>query len=341
MNDPESLFIRGYGYYTDAADAEDLRKAFELLGAAASLGHPLAQDILGNMYEDGDGAPLDISTAVSLYMRSAEQDCPQGMYDLALLYLDGHGVEQDEERAFRLIGRAVEMGSDPEHIFMLSVLFLHGRGVDADPDQALSLLRKASDLGSIDAKANLGAMYLAGDRVPKDLSLAYRLLSEAASEEDCCAMCNLGLMYETGSHVEKDINAAVTNYRRAADLGYPPAFYHLGVLAGSGEVDMGQVDHLGLLETAGAMGEIEALHRLGQIYYFGDGVETDLDMSSQFFRAGAEFDNPECMYDLAIMIIRGEASAEYDGEEYDLLLSAADAGYAPAVEIIDKSAEES
>ena len=341
MNDAETLFLQGYEYYREAANADDLRKAFELLGAASSMGHALAQDILGNMYEDGDGAPLDINTAVGLYRRSAEQDCPQGMYDLALLHLDGHGVETDEARAFKLIEKAVEIGGDPEHMFMLSVLYLHGRGVEQDSEKALSLLRAASREGSVDAKANLGAMHLAGDQVPRDLPLAFRLLSEAASEEDCSAMCNLGLMYETGAHVGKDIQAALLQYRRAADLGYPPAYYHLGVLAGSGEVDMGEVDRVGLLETAGAMGEIEALHRLAQMYYFGDGVEADADMASQFFRAGVEFDNPECMYDLAVMIIRGEASSEYDGEEYDLLLAAADAGYGPAVELVDKSSEES
>ena len=69
MNDAETLFLQGYEYYREAADADDLRKAFELLGAASSMGHALAQDILGNMYEDGDGAPLDINTAVGLYKR--------------------------------------------------------------------------------------------------------------------------------------------------------------------------------------------------------------------------------------------------------------------------------
>lgn len=299
------------------------------------MGHALAQDILGNMYEDGDGAPLDISTAVELYRQSAEQDCPLGLYDYGLLFLDGHGVPSDPERGFSLISRAVEIGSEPEHIFTLSVCHLKGIGTPVDVKKALQLLRKAESLGSVDAKANLGAMYLSGDIIEKDEAKAFDLLKQAAMDQDCSAMCNLALMYEGGIHVDADLQTAISYYKQAADLGYPPAFYHLGVLAGSGDIGLGDIDPLGLLETAGADGNIDALYLLGLKYYDGDGVEANLDMAAQYFRAGAEFENNECMYNLAIMILRGEAVAEYDDEAFDLLLVAADAGYGPAKDIVD------
>ena len=46
------------------------------------------------------------------------------------------------------------------------------------------------------------------------------------------------------------------------------------------------------------------------------------------------------MYNLGIMIIRGEAEAAYDEEEYDMIIAAADAGYGPAKELLEKSGEE-
>ncbi len=301
------------------------------------MGHALAQDILGNMYEDGDGAPLDIKVAVELYRQSADQDCPPGLYDYGMLFLDGHGVPKDEERGFALISRAVKLGDDPEHIFTLSVCHLKGIGTPVDVPTAIKLLRKAEYLGSIDAKANLGAMLLSGDNMPKDEAKAFELLKQAAIDQDCSAMCNLALMYENGIHVEADLKTAVSYYRQAADLGYPPAFYHLGILAGSGDIGLGDIDPLGLLETAGAEGNIDALYHLGLKYYDGDGVDADLEMAAQYFRAGSEFENVECMYNLAVMILREEAVPEYEDEAYDLLLSAADAGYVPAKELVESA----
>ena len=340
MSDADQLFTEGYRYYTEAGDENELRRAFELLSQAAGMGHALAQDVLGNMYEDGDGAPLDIKTAAELYRMSAEQDCPPGLYDYGMLFLDGHGVSQDKERAFALISKAVSIGNDPEHMFTLSVLYLKGEGVERDEKRSLELLRKAEKLGSVDAKANLGAMYLSGEGLPKDEKRAFGLLKEAAEDQDCSAMCNLALMYEQGIVVEKDMRTAISYYKQAADLGYPPAFYHLGVLVGEGEADLGDIDPVGLLETAGSDGNIDALYRLGVMYYDGDGVEQDFDMASQYFRAGAEFENPECMYNLGIMIIRGEAEPSYEEEEYDMIITAADAGYGPAKELLEKSGEE-
>lgn len=340
MTDADALFEEGYRHYTEAGDENELRRAFELLSQAAGMGHALAQDVLGNMYEDGDGAPLDIGTAAELYRMSAEQDCPPGLYDYGMLFLDGHGVPQDAERGFALISKAVSVGNDPEHMFTLSVLYLKGEGVGKDEAKSLELLRRAERLGSIDAKANLGAMYLTGEGLPKDQDKAFRLLREASEEQDCSAMCNLALMYEQGIVVEKDMRTAISYYRQAADLGYPPAFYHLGVLVGEGEADLGEIDPVGLLETAGAEGNIDALYKLGVMYYDGEGVERDLDMASQYFRAGAEFENPECMYNLGVMIIREEAEAAYEDEEYDMIIAAADGGYGPAKELLEKSGEE-
>ncbi len=340
MTNADAIFEEGYDLYSNAGDESELRRAFELLTQASLMGHALAQDVLGNMYEDGDGAPLDLATAAELYRQSAEQECPPGMYDLAMLHLDGAGVQRDPEKAFSLIEKAVRIGEDPEHMFTLSVMYHTGKGVERDDRKALELLRRAERLGSVDAKANLGAMYLSGEGIQKDESKAFGLLKEAAEDQDCSAMCNLALMYESGIVVDKDMSTAISYYKQAADLGYPPAFYHLGVLVGEGEADLGDIDPVGLLETAGTDGNIDALHRLGVMYYDGEGVEQDLDMASQYFRAGSEFENPECMYNLGIMIIREEADPAYDEEAYDLIIAAADAGYGPAKELVEKSQED-
>ncbi len=336
----EELFEEGYRLYLDASSPGDLEKARGLLGIAAMEGHAMAQDILGNMYEDGDGVDEDIATAAHLYSQSAEQGCPKGTFDLGMLYLDGKGVQKDGPRAFSLIKESAE-SRDPDHLFMLSVLYLKGIGTDKNEKEALRLLREAAGLGSAEAKANMGAMMLSGNGLPKDEPGAFGLLKEAAEDGECSAMCNLGMMYEGGIHVEKDLEVALSYYRQAADLGYCPAYYHMAVLAGEGLIDISKADPCGIIGEVADGGNPEAIAALGEAYYHGDGVPSDLDMAAQYFRAGIDLDVPSCMYNLGVMIIRGEADPEYDGEEFDLILAAADAGYGPAKELASRSGEES
>ena len=66
MTDADALFEEGYRQYLEAERPEDLEKARVSLGQAATMGHAMAQDVLGNMYEDGDGVRKDISTALQL-----------------------------------------------------------------------------------------------------------------------------------------------------------------------------------------------------------------------------------------------------------------------------------
>ena len=340
MTDPGALFEEGYRLYVEAECPEDLERARSLLGQAASGGHAMAMDVLGNMYEDGDGAEEDVMTALQLYRRSAEQGCPAGMYDLGVLYLDGRGVDRDEERAFALISKAVEAESRPDHMYRLSVMYRTGEGTPADDGKALELLRKAADLGSPEAKSSLGSLLLSGDGVEKDPERAFVLFKEAAEDQDCRAMCNLGLMYEDGIHVEKDLDAAVSYYRQALDLGFAPACYHLGLLVGQGLAPASLIDPSDVLGAGGRAGSPDDVGRLGELYYFGDGGEPDLEAAEHLFRAGVDLDVPSCMYNLGVMILRGEAASEYEGEEYDLILAAVDAGYAPAQELVESSEEE-
>ncbi len=341
MTDEDSLFEEGYRLYLEAESTEDLEKARVCLGQAATMGHAMAQDVLGNMYEDGDGVDEDIATALQLYRRSAEQDCPAGLYDLGVLYMDGRGVEKDAERAFALVDKAAALGNQPDHVFMLSVMYLKGEGVGQDQSKAMELLKKAAELGSPEAKANLGAVLLTGDGLDKDVEKAYALLKEASEDQECSAICNLGLMYESGTFVEKDLATAVAYYRQAADLGFAPAYYHLAVLAGQGMVPVSLIDPSDVLQGGDRAGTQDDVSALGEHYYFGDGAEPDPEMAVQYFRAGVDLDIPSCMYNLGVMIIRGEALAEYDGEQYDLILAAADAGYGPAKELLEQAQEES
>lgn len=329
MNSDE-LFLEGYRYYNEAGCRDDLQKAVDLLGQAAAMGNPAAQNILGHMYEDGDGVDQNLEIAAELYRKSAEQNYPSGMHDYGEFLLYGCGVNANPAEGFRLISEAVDKSDNPDFIFTKSVCYLKGLGVEKDEAKAVSLLRSAADKGSVPAKANLGALM-----IDTDPETAFTYLKDAADEQDPSAMCNLGLMYESGLATDKNVKIAESYYRQATDLGYAPAYYHLAMLAVDGYIDLKEADPVGLLAEAGENGCGDAFFTLGVMYYDGKGVDQNMEIAANYFRAGSEAGNPDCMYNLATMIIDGYTSEEYPDELTDLIMDAADGGNKQAKSLVD------
>jgi TPR repeat protein len=66
----------------------------------AAKGDPLAQDLVGKHYEEGDGVKQDSAKAAKWYFRGAQQGYAQAQNDLGYLYLKGEGVPQDYGQAY-------------------------------------------------------------------------------------------------------------------------------------------------------------------------------------------------------------------------------------------------
>ena len=63
--------------------------------AEAEQGNPIAQFVLGSMYENGEGVSQDYLLAVKWYSKAAEQGDVDAQYNLGRMYADGSGVVQD------------------------------------------------------------------------------------------------------------------------------------------------------------------------------------------------------------------------------------------------------
>jgi hypothetical protein len=90
-------FERGYGAY----EARKYAEAAALWRKAADLGHPLAQNGLGVLYQDGLGVKKDLKEAARWFQESASRGYAFGMYNLALLYRDGAGVMRNDIEAYK------------------------------------------------------------------------------------------------------------------------------------------------------------------------------------------------------------------------------------------------
>ena len=79
----------------DAYNRKDFTAAVEIFLHSSEQGDPLAQLLLGLMYDEGKGVKQDYIEAVKWYRLSAEQGNASAQSNLGLMYAEGQGVLQD------------------------------------------------------------------------------------------------------------------------------------------------------------------------------------------------------------------------------------------------------
>ncbi|HEX8832535.1 MAG TPA: CHAT domain-containing protein [Longimicrobium sp.] len=144
--------VRAREWYHKAADEKHWAEAMRRLGAlsrreqdhAAALtwfqramkaGSADARVDIGELYEQGQGAPRDLETAVCFYRTGAEGGSVRGMLIMARIYRNGLGVSRDYDKARVWYENATRKGS-PEAMYALGELYRDGLGVPRDTAQA-------------------------------------------------------------------------------------------------------------------------------------------------------------------------------------------------------------
>ena len=127
-------------------------EAMKWLGKAAEGDNCMAQCVLGYQFEypHSDGplrrAISNMPEAVRWYRRSADQGWAGGQYHLALCYLEGKGVEQDEERGLDLMRSAADQ-ENHDAMFKLASLYARGIGEPRNAqEQPIQLLQRITKL---------------------------------------------------------------------------------------------------------------------------------------------------------------------------------------------------
>jgi len=220
--------LSAFPFEAGSAIAADVpgRGAFDEYRALARRGDPVAQFLLGVMYQGGHGVEQDRLQAAEWYRRAAEQGNALAQSNLGLMLLRGLGIPADEEEAVRLLRIAAEHGVAGAQ-YALASLHREGRGVPQDDRVAAGWLEQAAEQGLTVAQADLGLMLLRGQGVPRDSGAAATWFERAARKGFPRAQTRLGMMYEHGRGVPRDATQAVEWYRRAAEQGDPMAVERL------------------------------------------------------------------------------------------------------------------
>jgi len=111
---------------------------------AARLGDPHGHHYLGLMAEYGLAGPEDFTAAVGHYQSAIGQQHVESMYNLALMYAYGRGVEQDYPKAAQLFDTAAHQHQHPAALYFLGMMHTHGHGVQLDYNLALHMFKLAA-----------------------------------------------------------------------------------------------------------------------------------------------------------------------------------------------------
>jgi TPR repeat protein len=127
-----------------------------------------------------EARPPDYAGARACYERAAAAGHARAMHNLAYLYLEGQGVQQDAAMALDWMRRAAE-GGEAMAQYHMGVFLSEGKLAPPDAAEAVSWYRRAAAQGLPMAMHNLAWCYLQGVGVDVDLQQALALFRQAAA----------------------------------------------------------------------------------------------------------------------------------------------------------------
>ncbi len=151
-----------------AFDQGDYATALKELKPLAEKGNADAQALLGLMYNQGRGVPLDIGQAIKWYKTSAGEGNAAAQCRLGSIYLKTAPAE-----GLKLLKLSAAQGYADAYL-MLGLAYMNLKEVPRDPVQADMWLRLAKAQGDQLANAQLGKLesHMSRDQIAKAMSLA-------------------------------------------------------------------------------------------------------------------------------------------------------------------------
>ncbi len=118
--------------------------------------------------------------------------------------------------------------------------------------------------------------------------------------EEAEAQCKLGTKYKYGwDGLTKDIKKSINCFQQAADQGYAPAQYNLGLAYACGtDVPQDDVEAVKWTQLSANQGYAPAQKYLGNCYCAGRGVTKDTMKGIKWIRRAADQGYAEAQYDL-------------------------------------------
>ena len=288
----------------------------------ATLGHTVAQYVLGSMYYRGEGVPADNAEAILWLTRAAEHGHADAQCELGVMYYFGDGAAEDHVRAAHWFERAAEQGEQAPRAAHHYRAAVHG---DAEAQWNLGSMYTWNDEGA--PKNHTQAVHWYNLAAEQGHAHAQRYMDEvqavkryrdAAEQGDAEAQYELGNRYDVGGEgTPQDPARATQWYIGAAERGHADAQLKLGdMYCTNWGVEEDRSLAAKWYTRAAEQGNINAQYNLGEMYRSGDGVPKDLSQAIQWITRAAEQGHAKAQYKLGDMYKNGTGVRKDDVQAF-------------------------
>jgi len=225
MNKVAECFLNGKGVQ------KDIHEGISWYQKAADSGDTNAMYKLALHYEfkdtgrfgDEESKYLDLS--INLYSKAVDKGDTNAMCGLGRCYLNGKGIDKDEEKAMQFFLRAANSGN-PKAMCEIGLCYSWGKGVTKDNENMIKWFLKAAELGNAEGMFWIGFNCLLSpgytvpvlEKIGKQTEAVY-WFTKAAELDHRISMEELGRCYENGSGgCQKDFSKALYWYRLAGNM---------------------------------------------------------------------------------------------------------------------------
>lgn len=209
---PEACLRLGELYAKGRFVKVDKALAKKYLTPPAEKGMVQAQFLLGEVSDDLD----DPKQAVKWYEKAARQQHPQAAFRLAEHVEEGNGATVNLHTAMAWYTR---VDTPDSHYRQGNILSTGGAGVNVDLKRGTAAFRRAADQGHLEACFRAGICARDGVGMSVDKEAAVRYFTKAADGGHAMAACALGMLYYEGYGALKKNKKVASHYFEAAAAG--------------------------------------------------------------------------------------------------------------------------
>lgn len=264
--------------------------------ALGRYGCPDAQYFLGECYSAGThGVIASDSKALSFFLQGSKQCHPGCTFRAAECYEQGRGIKADFAKAMQFYRKAASFGHT-EAMIQLGLILLKGLlAQQPSPREGISWLKRALQQScNVDPSIlhELGlALETPGVSLIPDEEFAFQLFARAAELGYAPSQYKLGLAYEQGIlGCPVDPQSSIHWYKEAAEQGDPEAQIAMSCWCLTGADDIFPQDSEKAYDwarLAAEKGDTRAMYALGSYIEEGIGVEANINEAKRWYKRAA------------------------------------------------------
>ena len=231
----------------------------------------------------------DFKKAEQLLLSESQRGNVLAVYDLGKLYSTNKLGERNEEMSIAKYTQAlqgflqIEPNSkklNPYVQYRIGKMFCYGLGTEQDYEKAFEWFERSAKQKNKFAQFSLANLYYYGSGIEKDLSQAFLWYQRSSSQGQPYAAYSIAQMYRYGEYVTKDNDTAQRYYKQAL----------------SGFLKIESDD----------MANDDLFYKLGQMFKFGLGTDSDVTKAIEYFRRSAEMNNKNGLFEYGKALLTGE-----------------------------------